>query len=114
MIQILQMQRNGKSIYIVLDRADKCKEESVRKIALLIALAKIVAQAKYAIVKILVVVNTLYWESFERDWEALKRSGFYDPGRVQQCQRDQQMVCEIEGASLFRYVADGFIEIAPR
>ena len=31
MIQILQMQRNGESIYIVLDRADKCKEESVRK-----------------------------------------------------------------------------------
>lgn len=97
MIRILQQQlpRNGESIYIVLDRADKCKEESMRKVALLIAFARVVTQTKYAIVKILVVVNTLYWRSFEKDWETLKNSGFYDSDRVQQCQRDQRMVSRI-------------------
>lgn len=95
MIQILHLPRHRERIYIVLDRADRCREETMRKVALLIALAKIVARAKCVIVKILVVVNTLYWETFERDWEALKRSEFYDSERVRQCQKDQQMVGRI-------------------
>jgi hypothetical protein len=67
----------------------------VRKLAFLVELAKVVAEAKGVIIKILVVVNTLYWGSFERDFEALTKSEFYDSERVQQYQRDQQMVGEI-------------------
>jgi hypothetical protein len=92
MVQILQLSREGERIYMVLDRPDRCREEGVRKVALLIALARIVAQAKGAIVKILVVVNTLYWTSFEKDWEALKMLEYYDSEKVQRYQRDQQMV----------------------
>jgi hypothetical protein len=33
MIRILQLLRNGERIYVVLDRADKCREESLRKVA---------------------------------------------------------------------------------
>jgi hypothetical protein len=95
MIWILQLPRNGKRIYILLDRVDRCREESVRKVALLIALARVVTRSKSIIVKILVVVNTLYWNSFERDWEALKNSEFYDSQILRLYRRDQQMVSEI-------------------
>ncbi|OBT50803.1 hypothetical protein VE04_08538 [Pseudogymnoascus sp. 24MN13] len=91
MIQILHLLRHKEPIYIVLDRVDRCREKTMRKVTLLIALAEIVAREKCVIVKILVVVNTLYWETFERDWEALKKSKFYNSERVQQCKKDQQM-----------------------
>ena len=95
MIRILELPRNGKLVYIVIDGADRCREESARKLAFLIALTKVVAEAKSVVIKILVVVNTLYWGSFERDFKALTKSKFYDSEIVQQYQKDQQMVGEI-------------------
>lgn len=93
LVQVLRLPRNAKRIYIVLDRVDRCKEESVRKIGFLMALLKVVAQTKGFYIKILVVINKLYWPSIDRDLKALEASEFYSSEKVQVIQRDQQMVC---------------------
>lgn len=91
MVHVLRLPRNAKRIYIVLDRIDRCREESVRKVTFLMSLLKVVAQTKGFYVKVLVVINKLYWPTLDKDWKALEASKFYSSERVKLFQRDQQM-----------------------
>ncbi|CZR59497.1 uncharacterized protein PAC_09389 [Phialocephala subalpina] len=91
MVQVLRLPRHSKRIYIVLDRIDRCKEESVRKVGFLMSLLKLVARTKGFYVKVLVIINKLYWQTLDKDWKALEASEFYGSDKIQLFQRDQQM-----------------------
>jgi hypothetical protein len=90
-VQVLRLPRHSKRIYIVLDRIDRCKEESVRKVGFLMSLLKLIARTKGFYVKVLVVINKLYWQTLDKDWKALEASEFYGSDKIQLFQRDQQM-----------------------
>ena len=87
--RILQLPRKNESIYILIDRLDRCEEDGMRNIKLLKELAKVVAEAKCT-VKFIVVINNFYWH-FENQWGKFKDS-LNHPDRVLHHQRDQEMV----------------------